>query len=443
MYKKQWKTLEHSGPLYPGKYIPSNVKLLKYNRQLVALSPLAEHCAVLFASVPDKYKDNVFKHNFWSSWKPVLGKSCVKCLEQCDFSQLKMQPKFQHVSKERIGLHKTCKINSVPTDVANYMMEPMCIFKGRGDHPLRGTIKMLVPPSGVTLNLSRAAAVPRAPDGKCWGNVVHKNDANWLAVYKDTLGNLKYMYPVTNSSSEKCKYDNARQLSHILPSVRRRYNLLLKSTLRYEQQLGCALWLIDNLCLRVGNEKRDLCSDTVGACTLRVEHLKLLSCSKAVLCFNGKDSIEFKKTFMCTPRIHALLSEMIQRKHNGSQLFEKIDASCMNTYLQTLMPGLTAKVFRTCHASKTFQNLLQSYSKASKHATPVEHYKSCNESVAELCNHKRGTLLSTVTSRTNYIDPRITYAFCRTHNIPVNTVFSSALQTLHSWAQNTPASFVF
>ena len=40
-------------------------------------------------------------------------------------------------------------------------------------------------------------------------------------------------------------------------------------------QLGVAVYLIDRLALRVGNEKGDDEADTVGCCSLRVEHISL------------------------------------------------------------------------------------------------------------------------------------------------------------------------
>ncbi len=42
------------------------------------------------------------------------------------------------------------------------------------------------------------------------------------------------------------------------------------------KQLGTATYIIDKLALRVGNEKGDDEADTVGCCSLRVEHVKLL-----------------------------------------------------------------------------------------------------------------------------------------------------------------------
>ena len=38
------------------------------------------------------------------------------------------------------------------------------------------------------------------------------------------------------------------------------------------------------------------------------------------------------------------------------------------------------------------------------------------------------------TSKTNYIDPRITVAFLKTHDIPVEKIFSTTLKEKFFWA---------
>jgi len=41
-----------------------------------------------------------------------------------------------------------------------------------------------------------------------------------------------------------------------------------------DNQLGVCTYLIDKLALRVGNEKGEDEADTVGCCSLRVEHIR-------------------------------------------------------------------------------------------------------------------------------------------------------------------------
>jgi DNA topoisomerase-1 len=60
-------------------------------------------------------------------------------------------------------------------------------------------------------------------------------------------------------------------------------------------------YLIDRLALRVGNEKGDDEADTVGCCSLRVEHVKCEEDSKITLDFLGKDSMRYLNTVKVDP----------------------------------------------------------------------------------------------------------------------------------------------
>ena len=63
-----------------------------------------------------------------------------------------------------------------------------------------------------------------------------------------------------------------------------------------DKQLGTATYIIDKLAIRVGNEKGDGEADTVGCCSLRKEHLKLLEDFKVEFDFLGKDSMRYHNT---------------------------------------------------------------------------------------------------------------------------------------------------
>ncbi len=45
-------------------------------------------------------------------------------------------------------------------------------------------------------------------------------------------------------------------------------------------------------------------------------------------------------------------------KAEGKDLFDKLDTTKLNLHLKAIMPGLTAKVFRTYNASITLDNLV-------------------------------------------------------------------------------------
>ena len=53
------------------------------------------------------------------------------------------------------------------------------------------------------------------------------------------------------------------------------------------------MWIIDRLALRVGGEKDEDEADTVGCCSLRVEHIAFPSDNEIELDFLGKDSMRY------------------------------------------------------------------------------------------------------------------------------------------------------
>lgn len=91
--------------------------------------------------------------------------------------------------------------------------------------------------------------------------------------------------------SDRDKYQKARDLDKHIGKIRKDYTANLKSTDQELRQLATAMWLIDVLALRAGNEKGEDEADTVGCCSLRVEHLSFEEPQTITLDFLGKDSM--------------------------------------------------------------------------------------------------------------------------------------------------------
>lgn len=121
------------------------------------------------------------------------------------------------------------------------------------------------------------------------------------------------------------------------------------------RQLGTAAYLIDKLALRVGNEKDDDEADTVGCCSLRVEHIEMKEGDKVVFDFLGKDSMRYYNEVELDGQVWKNMKIFQKGKEPDMNLFDQISADDLNEYLKTLMKGLTAKVFRTYNASFTLQ----------------------------------------------------------------------------------------
>ena len=80
--------------------------------------------------------------------------------------------------------------------------------------------------------------------------------------------------------------------------------------------------------------------------------------------------------------------------------------------------------------------------------SPIPNWKSFVESQIELTENKKDLKvelknLSLNTSKTNYIDPRITIAFFKNHNLPLEKIYTKALIDKFYWAMDVPKDWEF
>lgn len=192
------------------------------------------------------------------------------------------------------------------------------------------------------------------------------------------------------------KYETARKLKKCVNRIRDEYRQDWKSKEMRIRQRAVALYFIDKLALRAGNEKEEgETADTVGCCSLRVEHIKLHEedgGQEFVVEFDflGKDSIRYQNKVPVEKRVFKNIQLFIENKQGEDDLFDRLNTSILNKYLQDLMPGLTAKVFRTYNASITLQNQLKALTVAEDSIpSKILAYNRANRAVAVLCNHQR------------------------------------------------------
>ena len=214
-------------------------------------------------------------------------------------------------------------------------------------------------PESITINIGKDAMVPVCPiPGRAWDGVVHKREGFWIATWTEEItGGRKYVSFAGSSQikaqSDMEKFEKARQLKKVITEVRENYFAMLSDSDEGNRQLAAATYIIDVLAIRAGNEKGEDKADTVGCCSLRLEHVTLLEDHQLNLRFLGKDSIEYNNTIKIDQRVYTALESFRRNKAADAQLFHLIDTKRLNGYLDTLMSGLTAKVFRTYNASAT------------------------------------------------------------------------------------------
>uniref|UniRef100_A0A3P9M630 DNA topoisomerase I n=1 Tax=Oryzias latipes TaxID=8090 RepID=A0A3P9M630_ORYLA len=419
----KWKSLEHNGPYFPPEYqpLPDDVHFY-YDGKKMKLSVAAEEVALFFAQMLDhEYTTKkVFRENFFKDWRKEMTpeeRSVIQDLNKCDFGEIhamhktKVEARKNMTKEEKQTLKEAnqkivdqygyCLLDHHKERIGNFKIEPPGLFRGRGEHPKQGMLKKRIQPEDVIINCSKDARIPDPPPGHHWKEVRHDNTVTWLASWTENIqGSIKYIMLNANSKlkGEKDweKYEIARKLKSCVDDIRNTYLGDLKSREMVTRQRAVALYFIDKLALRAGNEKEEgETADTVGCCSLRVEHITLheqLDGNKCVVEFDflGKDSIRYYNKVPVISKVFKSLKRFMDNKEPGDELFDRLNTSLLNKHLSSLMPGLTAKVFRTYNASITLQQQLKELSNKSDNvAEKLLSYNRANRAVAILCNHQR------------------------------------------------------
>ncbi|XP_070762777.1 DNA topoisomerase I, mitochondrial isoform X1 [Enoplosus armatus] len=419
----KWKFLEHNGPYFPPDYqpVPDNVHFY-YRGKKVKLSLTAEEVALFFAQMLDhEYTTKtVFRENFFKDWRKEMTheeRSLIQDLDKCDFGEFhamhkaKVEARKNMTKEEKLAVKEAnqkivdeygyCLLDHHKERIGNFKIEPPGLFRGRGEHPKQGMLKKRIQPEDVIINCSKEARIPSPPAGHRWKEVRRDNTVTWLASWTENIqGSIKYIMLNANSKlkGEKDweKYEVARKLKSSVDDIRNQYLQDLKSKQMGTRQRAVALYFIDKLALRAGNEKEEgETADTVGCCSLRVEHITLheqLEGNECVVEFDflGKDSIRYYNKVPVIRKVFKNLKLFLENKQPGDDLFDRLNTGMLNKHLSSLMPGLTAKVFRTYNASITLQQQLKELTNKSDNvAEKLLSYNRANRAVAILCNHQR------------------------------------------------------
>ena len=125
------------------------------------------------------------------------------------------------------------------------------------------------------------------------------------------------------------------------------------------RKVATVCWLILNPNMRVGDEKDPDEADTVGAITLRDEHITIDKETGTIhFDFLGQRLCALGKRCEGTT-IGNQKTSSTSRKQQGDYLFEGVDSKKVSRFLSEKMPGLTAKVFRTWRCTKTVKEELE------------------------------------------------------------------------------------
>jgi DNA topoisomerase-1 len=158
-------------------------------------------------------------------------------------------------------------------------------------------------------------------------------------------------------------------------------------------KIATACYLIYRTAMRVGDEKDPEEADTVGATTLRKEHINITP-NAIEFDFLGKDSVRWQETVPAEghdKQFHENLKRIIQNKKPKDEIFDSITSRHVNVYYSSIVKGLTAKVFRTYLATNVVKNYLKDHDnlKGKTANEKLYHAKMANLEAAIMCNHKR------------------------------------------------------
>jgi DNA topoisomerase-1 len=433
----KWNELVHNGVAFPPEYVQRGINI-KILGEIFFLNREQEELIYAWAKKKDTHyvKDPVFQSNFISDFKKLLPDrfGSIQKIDEIDMSEMfnlvdkelkiKEEEKIRvkslsreerrrisqekKIEKEKLkSIYGIAKIDGIEVDVANWLVEPPGIFMGRGLHPLRGKWKPRVTAKDVILNLGEDASVPEGP----WKAIVHDHYSMWLASWIETLtGKRKYVWLHDSSylrqDSDKAKYDIAKELeSYIFAIEKEIINQMLYAKDTTKKRVATVCYLIYKLAMRVGDEKDTDEADTIGASTLRVEHLKFPNVNgKVQIEFNflGKDSVPWQKVLeISTPDTKALHENLLffmKGKDRKDEIFEDITSAKVNKFLRSIdkdnLPNLTAKVFRTYIATAIVKERLATPTlKVHKNESEFKKVyvaKIANLEAAITCNHKKG-----------------------------------------------------
>lgn len=579
----KWRTLEHKGPVLAPEYVPlpKHVKFY-YDGKPMELSEAAEEVAGFYARMLDHEYTSMdqFNKNFFKDWRKEMTsdeQKIISDLKRCDFRRIaehykEETEKRKAMTKEEKQALKAeqdaitaeygfCVVDGHKQKIANFRVEPPGLFRGRGQHPKMGKLKKRIRAEDIIINIGKKATVPKPPVGR-WKEVRHDNTVSWLASWTENImGNVKYVMlnPSSKAKSMKDfqKYEKARELKQYVDLIRKNYTEDFSAREMAIRQRAVALYFIDRLALRAGNEKDEEQADTVGCCSLRLEHIKLsvesydedstMNSSQQSLLENnnsingdspvknvkiessdnnntdqqasspsrnkrymvefdflGKDSIRYQNKVQVEKKVYKNIHLFMEGKSPQDDLFDRLTTTSLNKYLNECMDGLTAKVFRTYNASKTLQDELD---KRTDFKMSIEEkmlaYNRANRAVAVLCNHQRAPpkthdkqmenletkisekekqlkdvkkelkqakkdkdekakekfkkkaqtienqlhkleiqrkdksenkTIALGTSKLNYLDPRITVAWCKKYDVPIDKVYNKTQREKFLWA---------
>jgi DNA topoisomerase IB len=253
----------------------------------------------------------------------------------------------------------------------------------------------------------RSLAIPPA-----WKDVwicPHPN-GHIQAVGTDDAGRRQYLYhPVWREQRDKLKFDRVLRAAERLPAARRAIarDLVLEG-MPLQRANAAAVRLLDLGYFRIGNDVYADTNGSFGLTTLERRHVRRRN-GKLVFRFEGKSGIEHSVE-IDDPQVLVTLDAMRRRRggserllaYQNSRRWRDLDSATVNEYLGGLLDDLTAKDFRTWHATVLAAAALAASDE------PGETKRSQQRAIKAAVTEVAAFLGNTPTvAKSSYIDPRV------------------------------------
>ena len=230
------------------------------------------------------------------------------------------------------------------------------------------------------------------------------------AVGTDAAGRRQYLYhPDWRAKRDKLKFDRVLRAAEKLPAARRAITRDLGlEGMPLERADAVAVRLLDLGYFRIGSDVYADANGSFGLTTLEKRHVRRRG-DVLHFTFVGKSGIEHSIEIDDPDVLGAL--DSLRRRRGGTErllayqvekAWKDLDGAAVNTYLGTLLEDLTAKDFRTWHATVIAAAALAASEEPGD--TKRSRQRAVKEAVLEVSDYLGNT---PTIAKASYIDPRV------------------------------------
>lgn len=171
--------------------------------------------------------------------------------------------------------------------------------------------------------------------------------------YKNIKGREvdKYFYNEAHQQhSADRKFARVEQMQKHYDTIQNNISRDLKATDSKKRAAATVMRLVDDTTMRIGGSGAEKFTGSVGATTMRREHVKENPDGSLQFTFPGKSGVAWDRK-VSDPKLVEAVKTFMKDKQPGDKLFP-VRAEDVNKYLESASPvKVTAKDYRTLHAS--------------------------------------------------------------------------------------------